>query len=295
MIKVIASDIDGTLLNQEHHLCRENIEAIMRARESGISFLISTGRKYKDVIRVLESEKLADGYISLSGAQTVSGNGELLNAIPLAKETVGKVVEYASDYPVLVILNAMEEDYVIGTQTELEEILRSQENILNGGKSMEKNSDYSLIPMLKKRTMAVPSLEILHSKVNAIYKIFIAGEDLEALARLDQKIRQIPDAASASSFVTNLEITHAKAQKGPVLLDFIQKGGYRMDEVMVIGDSMNDYSMLSMDYGATVAMGNAMEELKEVAMYVTADCDHHGVADAINSLLDGNLESLRKK
>lgn len=160
---------------------------------------------------------------------------------------------------------------------------------------MEKNSDYSLIPMLKKRTMAVPSLEILHSKVNAIYKIFIAGEDLEALARLDQKIRQIPDAASASSFVTNLEITHAKAQKGPVLLDFIQKGGYRMDEVMVIGDSMNDYSMLSMDYGATVAMGNAMEELKEVAMYVTADCDHHGVADAINSLLDGNLESLRKK
>ncbi len=295
MIKVIASDIDGTLLNQEHHLCRENIEAIMRARESGISFLISTGRKYKDVIRVLESEKLADGYISLSGAQTVSGNGELLNAIPLAKETVGKVVEYASDYPVLVILNAMEEDYVIGTQTELEEILRSQENILNGGKSMEKNSDYSLIPMLKKRTTAVPSLEILHSKVNAIYKIFIAGEDLEALARLDQKIRQIPDAASASSFVTNLEITHAKAQKGPVLLDFIQKGGYRMDEVMVIGDSMNDYSMLSMDYGATVAMGNAMEELKEVAMYVTADCDHHGVADAINSLLDGNLESLRKK
>ena len=295
MIKVIASDIDGTLLNQEHHLCRENIEAIMRARESGISFLISTGRKYKDVIRVLESEKLADGYISLSGAQTVSGNGELLNAIPLAKETVGKVVEYASDYPVLVILNAMEEDYVIGTQTELEEILRSQENILNGGKSMEKNSDYSLIPMLKKRTTAVPSLEILHSKVNAIYKIFIAGEDLEALARLDQKIRQIPDADSASSFVTNLEITHAKAQKGPVLLDFIQKGGYRMDEVMVIGDSMNDYSMLSMDYGATVAMGNAMEELKEVAMYVTADCDHHGVADAINSLLDGNLESLRKK
>lgn len=295
MIKVIASDIDGTLLNQEHHLCRENIEAIMRARESGISFLISTGRKYKDVIRVLESEKLADGYISLSGAQTVSGNGELLNAIPLAKETVGKVVEYASDYPVLVILNAMEEDYVIGTQTELEEILRSQENILNGGKSMEKNSDYSLIPMLKKRTIAVPSLEILHSKVNAIYKIFIAGEDLEALARLDHKIRQIPDAASASSFVTNLEITHAKAQKGPVLLDFIQKGGYRMDEVMVIGDSMNDYSMLSMDYGATVAMGNAMEELKEVAMYVTADCDHHGVADAINSLLDGNLESLRKK
>ncbi len=48
----------------------------MRARECGIKFLISTGRKYKDTITVLGSEDLADGYITLSGAQTVSNKGE---------------------------------------------------------------------------------------------------------------------------------------------------------------------------------------------------------------------------
>ncbi len=295
MIKVIASDIDGTLLNSQHRLSKDNIKAIMRARECGIKFLISTGRKYKDTITVLGSEDLADGYITLSGAHTVSNKGELLNSIPLTEENISQVINYTSGYPVSVILNTIEEDYIIGNQKELEESLLSQEKLFQGEKNVEIQEDHSLIQMLKKQTITVPSLEILLSMKVPIYKIFILGGSQAVLNQLDQEIQQIPTIASASSYITNLEITHVNAQKGPVLRAVITQLGYNMNEVMVIGDSMNDYSMLSMDYGATVAMENATEQLKKVAKYITTDCDHHGVAYAINCLLDGNLESIRKK
>ena len=52
-------------------------------------------------------------------------------------------------------------------------------------------------------------------------------------------------------------------KKGPILKEYIESLGYTMDEVMVLGDSLNDYSMMSMDFGATVAMGNAVSELKK--------------------------------
>ncbi len=299
MIRVIASDIDGTLLNREHRLSNDNKKAIIRARESGILFLISTGRKYKDAITVLEGENLADGYITLSGAQTISKEGELLSSIPLTKADIAKIIKHASHYPVSVILNTIEQDYMIGNQMELEEGLRLQEAAFHEAEGAETRTesreDRSLVQMLKKRTVAVSSLDILFSKEAPVYKLFILGSNQQILNQLDREIRQIPEVASASSYITNLEITHARAQKGLVLRDFIQRHGYHMNEVMVIGDSMNDYSMISMDYGVTVAMENAMEQLKKAAKYITRDCDHHGVAYAINCLLDGKLEDIRKK
>ena len=92
--------------------------------------------------------------------------------------------------------------------------------------------------------------------------------------------------AVASSFANNLEITDVNAQKGPVLKAYIESLGYSMDEVMVFGDSMNDYSMLSMDFGATIAMDNADEKLKTVAKYVTKSNVEDGVAYTIDKLLE---------
>ena len=63
---------------------------------------------------------------------------------------------------------------------------------------------------------------------------------------------------------------------------------------MVLGDSMNDYSMLKMDFGATVAMGNAMEKIKEVSKYITKSNKEDGFAYAVENMLSSNLEKLRK-
>ena len=118
-----------------------------------------------------------------------------------------------------------------------------------------------------------------------IYKVFIFTEDIPLLKRIQSVLGENNKVAVASSFITNLEITDVHAQKGPMLKRYIESLGYTMDEVMVFGDSMNDYSMLSMDFKATVAMENAEPEIKEVAKYVTKSNEAYGVAYAIEELL----------
>ena len=108
------------------------------------------------------------------------------------------------------------------------------------------------------------------------------------LKRIWAELEQNKDIAVASSIETNLEITDVKAQKGPVLKQYIESLGYKMDEVMVLGDSMNDYSMLSMDFGATVAMENAVPEVKAAAGYVTKSNEDLGAAHAIYKILEQN-------
>ena len=124
-----------------------------------------------------------------------------------------------------------------------------------------------------------------------MYKIFIFAEDVELLGQLSAELRENPAIAVASSFVYNQEITAVEAQKGPVLKEYIESLGYTMDEVMVLGDSLNDYSMISMDFGATVAMGNAVPEIKEAAKYITKSNNEFGVAYAIDQVLIANKNS----
>ena len=97
---------------------------------------------------------------------------------------------------------------------------------------------------------------------------------------------QNPELAVASSFILNQEVTEVRAQKGPVLKEYIESLGYTMDEVMVLGDSLNDYSMISMDFGATVAMENAVPEIKKAAKYITKSNNEFGVAYAIDQVLE---------
>ena len=118
-----------------------------------------------------------------------------------------------------------------------------------------------------------------------VYKVFLFSKDTDMLDKIRKELEKQKDLAVASSFATNLEITDVKAQKGPVLKEYIESLGYTMDEVMVLGDSLNDYSMLSMDFGATVAMENASPEIKEAAKYITKSNTDLGVAYAVREVL----------
>lgn len=131
--------------------------------------------------------------------------------------------------------------------------------------------------------------ELRDAKV-PVYKIFLFSDDFAMLKELGKLLSRDKRIAVASSFESNLEITDVRAQKGPVLKEYIESLGYSMDEVMVLGDSMNDYSMLSMDFGATIAMGNAMPEVKRAAKYVTKTNEEAGAAYAIERLLESMAE-----
>ena len=119
----------------------------------------------------------------------------------------------------------------------------------------------------------------------AFYKISVIHESQEVLGRIKERLSRIQELAVASSFATNLELTHSHAQKGRALALYAASRGVRPDEIMAIGDSENDYSMLSMDIKYTVAMGNAMESIKRIARCQTRSNIQDGVAYAIETLV----------
>ena len=136
------------------------------------------------------------------------------------------------------------------------------------------------------RTVAVPNFQALCDMDIKIIKAIAFSEDEDLLKEIKRKLECYPNLSVVSSFSNNLEITDVSAQKGIVLKKYIESLGYSMDEVMVFGDSLNDYSMLSMDFGAAIAMENADSEIKEVAKYVTKSNAEDGVAYAIEKLLE---------
>ena len=285
MIKVIASDMDGTLLNDAHELEPQTVEAIRRAQERGIRFMIATGRNFSQTMEQLDGLDLGCDYILASGAEVRDEKQQVVSRIAMDPELCAEVFEELCKWPVSVIFSTDSYSYRIGTPEEVEQslILQAQNFHLDISEAALRESPLFL--RMKENTRASRDMEELKKAGVPIYKIFLFSEDVAMLRRLGEVLSGDGRIAVAASFETNLEITDVRAQKGPVLKAYIESLGYTMDEVMVLGGSTNDFSMLSMDFGATVAMGNAMPEVKEAAKYVTRTNQEGGVAYTIDCLL----------
>ena len=285
MIKVIASDMDGTLLNDAHELEPQTVEAIRRAQERGIRFMIATGRNFSQTMEQLDGLDLGCDYILASGAEVRDEKQQVVSRIAMDPELCAEVFEELCKWPVSVIFSTDSYSYRIGTPEEVEQslILQAQNFHLDISEAALRESPLFL--RMKENTRASRDMEELKKAGVPIYKIFLFSEDVAMLRRLGEVLSGDGRIAVAASFETNLEITDVRAQKGPVLKAYIESLGYTMDEVMVLGDSTNDFSMLSMDFGATVAMVNAMPEVKEAAKYVTRTNQEGGVAYTIDCLL----------
>jgi Cof subfamily protein (haloacid dehalogenase superfamily) len=294
MIKVIASDMDGTLLNNDHKLDNITYDAINKACESGIRFMIVTGRNYNGAIQPLKHFDLECDYILSSGAELRNFKKNLIKRLPMNYIKCRKVMESLKDFPVSVTISTNEHDYRVGTKEEIEESILQEIKLFYLNLDEDEIKNTKLYKQITSNIIPITDFDVLEEKQIPVYKLFIFSSDEKMLALLSEELNKLKDIAVASSFTTNLEITDIKAQKGLVLKEYIESNGYSMDEVMVLGDSMNDYSMLSMDFGATVAMENGMDKVKEVSNYITKSNEDHGVAYAISLLLNDNLDIIKK-
>lgn len=285
MIKVIASDMDGTLLNDDHEMTPRTVEAVRRANAQGIRFIVTTGRNFSQAMEQIERLELKCDYILASGAEVRDSNQRIVSRINMDLDLCEEIYEELKKWSVPTVFSTNQYDYRIGTPEQVEESVLLQGQIFHANMPKEEILKTSLYQRIKKNTRAISSMEELRKAGVPVYKIFLFSDDIAMLKRLEQALSRDQRIAVASSFVDNLEITDVRAQKGPVLKSYIESLGYTMDEVMVLGDGMNDYSMLSMDFGATIAMGNAVPEIKAAAKYVTKTNEEAGAAYAIERLL----------
>ena len=277
--------MDGTLLGDDHKPAPETLAAVKKACDAGIRFMIATGRNFPGAMAEFKDAELVCDYIVGSGAEVRNPQQEVVVTHPISIELCRAIYEEIRDYPLSVTFCTDGYDYKIGTPEEIEESLMLQMQLFFSNQPREELAKSETYRRIKKSTRSMSDMDELEAAGVPVYKLFLYSEDKAMLDEMNVRLQRNKDIAVASSFPTNLEITDVKAQKGPVLKEYIESLGYTMDEVMVLGDSLNDLSMISMDFGATVAMANADPEVKSAAKYITKSNTEFGVAYAIEELL----------
>ena len=131
MIKVIASDMDGTLLGDDHRIAPETLAAVRRACDAGIRFMVATGRNFPGAMEELKGTELTCDYVVSSGAEVRNPQQEVVKSTPISIELCEEVYDTAKKYPVSVAFFTDRYDYRIGTKKEIEDGIIQQIRLFN--------------------------------------------------------------------------------------------------------------------------------------------------------------------
>lgn len=264
MYKLIALDIDGTLLNSEKKVTQEVFDAIQSAKQKGVKVVLSTGRPLPGVQSLLKELKLNDeeNYV-------VTFNGGLVQEIT-SQDVISNIEMSHEDF-----------DYIYNELAKKHDI------------KIHINTPDSLVVPYKE----VPKYSIHESKLNNIPVICMDENEINSNIRfckvmlvdepqiIEDIIAKIPQefhdkytiVRSAPFF---LEFLNKKVNKGSGLQALCDKLGIDPSEVIAVGDEENDRHMIEFA-GLGVAMGNARDSIKEIANHVTETNNNHGVAKVI--------------
>ncbi|NEW62059.1 Cof-type HAD-IIB family hydrolase [Granulicatella sp. zg-ZJ] len=283
MIKLIVSDMDGTLLDNTLNVTKENKDAILYTTKKGIPFVIATGRHLNEALPALKAADLHCPIISANGAAIYNEHQELIKVNAISPNNVLAVLEIAEKYDTLFI-ELMMLSGILSDQPKKREMMMKTfiSGRLHNGTPEE--IELAVKEKLKEFPVSyVSSLQqfIKEEKTDKVLKIFVCNTvQNEQLDAFRQDISQLSDVSITSSHPENIEINSLYAQKGIAVKDMARQMNISLEDVFAIGDNMNDYSMISV-VGYGVAMGNAVPNLKKAARYVTDKNFESGVAKAI--------------
>ncbi|CAI8780354.1 5-amino-6-(5-phospho-D-ribitylamino)uracil phosphatase YcsE [Priestia megaterium] len=235
--KLIALDMDGTLLNNQQEISKENRETIAKAQEQGVHVVLSTGRSLLTCREYAQSLQLSSYLITVNGSEIWDESGQLVERKLIDASSIEKMWNLTQEHK----LNfwAVTTDKV--WRDEFPEDIASQE-------------------WLK------------------------FGYDIPDDALREEVLKQIAgisDFEISNSSLTNLEINALGINKAKGIMTVCERLGISMDEVIAMGDSLNDMAMIEAA-GCGIAMGNAQEAVKEAADWVTDTNVNNGVAKAIS-------------
>ena len=272
-IKMIATDLDGTFVNDQKQLIDENIQAFAECAAQGIQIVPTTGRT---IIGVPDEIKNLPGvqYVITSNGATVADlkSGMIISKCLMKYETVLRIMELAQNSEDDIMYDA----YVDGVGYTKQEFW---DNLLHYVPNP------AILDLVRKTRKPVPdSIEYIKNLKVDIEKINLFFVTEEARVRMRKVLAEIPEVLVSSSLPNNLEINAVGADKGGALLRLAELLGIRREETMAFGDGENDISMLRMA-GFGVAMENAEEHIKAVADHITITNNEAGVAVALRKFV----------
>ncbi|MCF6136251.1 Cof-type HAD-IIB family hydrolase [Pseudalkalibacillus berkeleyi] len=286
-MKLIAIDMDGTLVNNNTTINEENVQAIKQAQEVGIHVVVATGRAYNEAVNPIREAGLNLPIIAINGAQFRSTEGEIKNSITLSKETYYRVDELLDHYSMYYELYTNKGTYSNDPQMAIDIIV----DIIKSANPEVTEEHAHRLAEYRVNNGSIHSVDEYHSIVEdpevEIYKLLSFSRNEKNRSNALNDFLTFNDLAVSRSAEANIEITHRDAQKGIAVKNYADELGIPMSEVMAIGDNYNDVSMFELA-GYSVAMGNAEEDIKKLCSFTTKTNDESGVAHAIQTFMRKN-------
>ncbi|UOQ95488.1 Cof-type HAD-IIB family hydrolase [Halobacillus shinanisalinarum] len=284
-MKIIAIDLDGTLLNSRSKISEENIAAIKEAQSKGVEVVIATGRAEFDVREVFAKTGVSTWVIGANGATIHQPDGKCFDSVPIDPNDGKDILQWLEQEQFY--YEVFSESAILTPQNGLELLNIELDRI----RSANPQADVSDLKLAMEKQFGQQGFvhvdsyqEILAANV-PLYNVLAFSFDQ---AKLDLGWRQFElreDLTLVSSSLHNFELENKNASKGIALSKLAKHFGVNLGDVGAIGDSPNDLSMLQVA-GHSAAMLNGRDVVKEASEFITKSNDEHGVAHAISQWLN---------
>ena len=285
MIKLIASDMDGTLLNSNHKIPKNNIELIKFAQKNGIEFVVATGRAYYEALPSLNDENIKCDVISFNGGIIYDKNGNIINITPMKLKDLYYTIEILKSLDISYQLYTKNTIYTKSIETDITayiDLIRA-----NGEEPNEQHLRQEARNRLALGHITeVDNIELyLNQENNPAIKVIGISNDLEKLKHATELLSGNDNISVTSSGANNVEIMDKKATKGEALKIVADIHDINLRNAIAIGDNLNDQAMLDIvEY--SIAMKNGNKDLQKTSKFITEKTNSEsGVADSVMKLL----------
>lgn len=267
--KIIACDMDETLLSSDASICRRNIEAIAKAKAQGVKFVPCTGRGFRSVEGVLKTLNLFDEagqyVIGFNGASITENKGHRsLFWDPIPFDLADRIYRKSASYGLCMHIYTRDTVYISGVTPDEEDFLRGR---------------MAYVPTAEK------TLDFLRGK-EEVCKLIIMHTDYSRLQEIHAEMKPLLDDITVS-FSSNryIEFMHKGVTKGVALLKLAAMLGVQPEETMAIGDNINDIEMLQAA-GLSVGVHNLNPLIRQYCNVVTDATNNDGaVGEAIETFV----------
>lgn len=274
MYKMVCIDMDGTLLNSKRKISEINKKILKKANDRGVHIVVTTGRIYCN----------AAYYSNLLGVNSavIADNGAIIKERDKEIYISKKVIPEEINLKILDICNKFKANPNFQTSHEI-----------YGGNGIVSFLLYYFVfkTGLKDYEIKIHSVgsskkwkKVLAKQKNEIIKCEIFHHDKLRMKNIRDAIEALGELKVVSSGQYGIDITHRGITKGSAVEILAKHYGIMREEIIAIGDSLNDVEMIEYA-GLGVAMGNAKESVKTIADYVTTSNDEDGVAQVIEKFI----------
>jgi Cof subfamily protein (haloacid dehalogenase superfamily) len=267
-------DIDGTLLDSKGNVSHAARESILRLKRKGMHVVINTGRILKEAVNILRFAGIKTPIIAANGAYVMDCSMQKVIFKDTLDEYVLKwMLEKSKIYDVSIGFSGLQKFYCDESFFELSRNLnftwqmKEKQGMIDEPVGVQTDEEWNAI-----------------FSRNEIMRCNFFGYEFEPLQKIREDVLELDRLAVASVNRHSIEFNNKAVSKGNAMLKYLEYHGIEIEKSFAIGDGDNDISMIEMA-GFGVAMGNAEDELKEKADYITETNDRDGLAMAIDKFL----------